>query len=144
MQLHDLKSNTGSKSRKRVGRGGKKGTYSGRGVKGQKSRAGRKMEPMIRGIFKRFPKLRGSTSELMPKVLLHIVNLADLQEKFPQGGEITPKILIESQLIGTIKGKMPMVKILSKGEIKAKFQVSGCLISESAKKAIEKAGGVVK
>jgi large subunit ribosomal protein L15 len=42
-----------------VGRGGKKGTYSGRGIKGQKSRAGKRLEPIIRSIIKRYPKLRG-------------------------------------------------------------------------------------
>ena len=59
MQLHDLKPNNKSKEKKRVGRGGKKGTYSGKGMKGQKSRAGRKLEPPIRGLIKRYHKLRG-------------------------------------------------------------------------------------
>ena len=59
MQLHDLKPTNKLKSKKRVGRGGKKGTYSGKGVKGQKSRAGRKLEPPIRGLIKRYHKLRG-------------------------------------------------------------------------------------
>ena len=59
MQLHDLKPNYKSKEKKRVGRGGKKGTYSGKGMKGQKSRAGRKLEPPVRGLIKRYHKLRG-------------------------------------------------------------------------------------
>lgn len=59
MQLHELKPNHKLKKTKRVGRGGKRGTYSGHGIKGQKSRAGRKMQPIIRNIIKRYPKLRG-------------------------------------------------------------------------------------
>src|SRR4030043_532865 len=47
------------KKKKRVGRGGKRGTYSGKGIKGQKSRAGRKMVPVIRELIKKYPKLRG-------------------------------------------------------------------------------------
>jgi len=60
MQLHELKPIHKLKKRKRVGRGGKKGTYSGRGIKGQKSRAGRKLKPAIRELIKRYPKIRGS------------------------------------------------------------------------------------
>ncbi len=59
MQLNDLKPTNKLKKSKRVGRGGKKGTYSGKGMKGQKSRAGRKLEPPIRGLIKRYHKLRG-------------------------------------------------------------------------------------
>ncbi len=54
-----LQPNIKEKSKKRVGRGGKRGTYSGRGIKGQKSRAGRKMRPAIRDLIQRTPKLRG-------------------------------------------------------------------------------------
>ncbi|MBZ1348254.1 MAG: uL15 family ribosomal protein [Candidatus Nealsonbacteria bacterium] len=59
MQLHQLKPIHKRKKRKRLGRGGKRGTYSGRGMKGQKSRAGARFEPIIRGLIKRYPKLRG-------------------------------------------------------------------------------------
>lgn len=59
MQIHQLKPIHKIKKKKRVGRGGKRGTYSGRGLKGQKSRAGRKMQPAIREFIKKFPKLRG-------------------------------------------------------------------------------------
>jgi len=59
MQLHQLSPKHKSKKRKRVGRGGKRGTYCGRGMKGQKSRAGAKFVPIIRGLIKRYPKLRG-------------------------------------------------------------------------------------
>lgn len=59
MQLHELKPIHKRKKAKRVGRGGKRGTYSGRGQKGQRARAGRKMKPVVREIIKRYPKLRG-------------------------------------------------------------------------------------
>ena len=68
MQLHQLNPSYKKKSRKRVGRGGKKGTYSGRGLKGQKSRAGRKPRPGFAGgdtpLIKRFPKQRGQRGKL--------------------------------------------------------------------------------
>ena len=59
MQLHEIKPIHKVKKPKRVGRGGKRGTYSGRGQKGQKSRAGHKMKPVVRELVKRYPKLRG-------------------------------------------------------------------------------------
>lgn len=59
MQLHQLRPIHKKKPRKRVGRGGKRGTYSGRGVKGQKSRSGARLQPVIRELIKRYPKLRG-------------------------------------------------------------------------------------
>jgi len=59
MQLHEIQPIHKNKSKKRVGRGGKRGTYSGRGLKGQKSRAGRKIRPAIRDLMQRTPKLRG-------------------------------------------------------------------------------------
>jgi len=59
MQTHQLQPNHISESRKRVGRGGKKGTYSGKGGKGQTARAGRKLAPIIRELIKRYPKLKG-------------------------------------------------------------------------------------
>ncbi|MFQ6049937.1 MAG: hypothetical protein ACE5J0_02775 [Candidatus Paceibacterales bacterium] len=58
MELHELKPIHKKKKRKRVGRGGKRGTYSGRGIKGQKTRAGRKLKPIIQETIKRYPKLR--------------------------------------------------------------------------------------
>ena len=57
--LHKLESDPNKKTRKRIGRGGKRGTYSGKGVKGQKSRAGRKIRPAIRDFMQQTPKLRG-------------------------------------------------------------------------------------
>ena len=59
MQIHQLKPTHKNKPRKRIARGGKRGTYSGKGMKGQKSRAGRRFKPVIRELIKKYPKLRG-------------------------------------------------------------------------------------
>jgi len=59
MQFHNIFSDHSYKSKKRVGRGGKKGTYSGRGMKGQKARAGHRIRPAIRDFMMKVPKLRG-------------------------------------------------------------------------------------
>lgn len=75
MQLHTLKPLHSGRSKKRIGRGGKRGTYSGRGQKGQKSRAGRKIRPAMRDLIQRIPKLRGAgnrrksrKSNIRPKI----------------------------------------------------------------------------
>lgn len=57
MQLHTLQPAHKLRGKKRIGRGGKRGTYSGRGVKGQKARAGRKIRPAIRDLIQSLPKL---------------------------------------------------------------------------------------
>ncbi|MCL4405157.1 MAG: hypothetical protein M1361_00055 [Patescibacteria group bacterium] len=59
MQLHDLKPRHARFLKKRVGRGGKRGTFSGRGTKGQRARAGHKIRPAERDFIQRLPKLRG-------------------------------------------------------------------------------------
>ncbi|KKU19004.1 MAG: hypothetical protein A2119_02275 [Candidatus Colwellbacteria bacterium GWA2_46_10] len=60
MQLHTLQPTHKSRGKKRIGRGGKRGTYSGKGIKGQSSRAGRKIRPGTRDLIQQIPKLRGS------------------------------------------------------------------------------------
>lgn len=141
MQLHQLKPNKRSK-KKRIGRGGKRGTYSGRGVKGQKSRAGRKMQPSIRELIKRYHKLRGYRYSPLVKVV-KLINLDVLEKNFQAGDKVSPGILLKKDLIGKIKNKIPPVKILAKGVIKKKLAIEGCLVSKAAKEAIEKAGGKI-
>ena len=143
MQIHNLKPSAKKKSKKRVGRGGKRGAYSGRGSKGQKSRAGRKMRPELRDIIKKIPKKRGyrfSSRKEKPV----IVNLKELENKFENGAEINPETLLASGLIQKKKGKMPVVKLLASGRLAKKLLVSQCQISQSAKEKIEKAGGRIK
>lgn len=141
MQIHQLKVKI-RKPKRRVGRGGKKGTYSGRGVKGQKSRSGSSVNPIFEGgrstLIEHLPKKRGFKS-LKPKN--QVVNLSDLERKFDDGGTVNPQTLRDRGLVSNIK---PTVKILGNGEIKMKLTVEKCLISKSAKELIEKAGGSVK
>jgi len=59
MLIHEITSFSHRSRRKRVGRGGKRGSYSGRGIKGQKSRSGHKIRPAERDLIQRLPKLRG-------------------------------------------------------------------------------------
>jgi len=143
MQFHQIKPKTKSKKGKYIGRGGKRGTYSGRGVKGQNARAGRKKRPEIRDMIKKLPKKRGykfTSFQDRPT----IVNLEELNKKFGDNDQITPKILLEKMVIKMIGGKLPAVKILGKGEAIKKLLVSECQFSQSAKEKIEKAGGSVK
>ncbi len=143
MQLHELKRKHKNRNKKRVGRGGKKGTYSGKGNKGQKSRAGRKMVPIIRSLIKRYPKLKGYRSFRMDSDFV-VVNLEVLEKKSKDGDIITPENLIKVGIISSIKGKTPKVKILGKGILTKKLVVENCKTSKTAKEAIEKAGGSVK
>ena len=142
MQLHQLKPIHKLKKKKRVGRGGKRGTYSGRGIKGQKSRAGRKMAPVIRELIKRYPKLRGYRVRKREKKVA-VINIGVLDKEFNNSEIITPKVLLEKQLIRRIKGKTPQVKILGKGKITKKLTIKDCEVSKPAKEMIEKAGGVI-
>lgn len=143
MQLHELRPIHKKKKRKRVGRGGKRGTYSGRGVKGQKSRAGRRLKPAIRNLIKRYPKLRGYKFNLLTKKLA-VVNVEDLEKKFKSAETVNPEILLKKGLIRKIKGKMPTVKILGQGKLTRSLTIENCLVSKQAKEKITKANGMVK
>jgi len=140
MQLHQLKPRHKSRKKKRVGRGGKRGTYSGKGIKGQKSRAGRKFAPIIRELIKRYPKLRGYRVQNQGKEVA-VINIGDLDKNFKDSEIVDPEVLIDKRLIRRIKGKIPKVKILGKGEITKKLVIEGCELSKSAKEKIEKTGG---
>jgi len=147
MQLHQLKPIHKPKKPKRIGHGGKRGTYCGRGIKGQKVRAGKKLKPLIREIIKRYPKIRGYRQKLKiqsSKLKTAILNLEILEKKFKSGDIINPKILIERKIIRKIKGRIPKVKILGRGKIKKALQIEGCQVSKSVKEKIEKAGGQIK
>ena len=147
MQLHELKPKHKNRDKRRVGRGGKKGTYSGHGIKGQKSRAGRKMEPIIRSLIKRYPKLKGYRSFRVDEDFV-VVNVGVLEKSSKDGETINPENLIKKGIISKINGKTPKVKILGglKGapKLKKKLVVENCKTSKTAKEAIEKAGGIIK
>ncbi|MFH1657097.1 MAG: 50S ribosomal protein L15 [bacterium] len=143
MQLHELKPKHELKKRKRIGRGGKKGTYSGRGMNGQKSRAGAKFEPIIRSIIKRYPKLKGYRINVDLNYSA-VVNLNSLEKNFPAGAVINPRVLLEKKLINKFEGKVPKVKILAKGELSKILNIENCQTSKAAAEKITKAGGEIK
>ncbi len=150
MQLHQLKPTTKSRKRKRVGRGGKRGTYSGRGMKGQKSRAGHKIRPAERDLIQRLPKLRGFKFKSL-KLKPAVINLSDLEKKL-KDNIINRQTLLEA---GLIRKSDKKVKILGNGEIKKPFVIEGLKVypvgsrrlsfgvSKKAKIKIEAAGGQV-
>jgi len=147
MQLHQLKPTHRRKKQKRIGRGGKRGTYSGRGIKGQKARAGATLQPAIRVFIKRYPKLRGYKQK--PKIQslkfkTVILNLDVLEKNFSPGEKITPKVLLDKGIIHKIKGRIPNVKILGRGEITKKLIIEGCEASKTARDKIEKVGGTIE
>jgi len=144
MQLHEVKSDHPGRKSKRVGRGGKRGTTSGHGQKGQKSRAGRSIKPNVREMLLRFPKLRGiNFKSTKPKV--YPVSL-DMLEKVAENKEVvTVAWLIKKGLIKKSGGKNPSVKILDgKNEFTKLITIKGILISKSAQKRIVASGGTIE
>lgn len=143
MQLHQVKRNIRNKKKKTVGRGGSRGKTSGRGHKGQKSRAGHSIRPQMRDTIKKIPKKRGYRfSSVREKPT--IVNLTAINVSFSSGDQVTPKLLVEKSILRKSKGRYPKVKVLGVGEISKKIIVLGCLVSKNAAEKITKAGGSVK
>src|SRR5689334_21025108 len=152
LNLSNLQPAQERKDRKRVGRGlgSGKGRYSGRGIKGQKSRAGsHKMRAGFEGgqmpIYMRIGKSRGATSkDAMPigpfRTETVPVNLRDL-DRFEAGDEVTPETLVEKRLIKNTKTD---VKLLGTGSVKTKLTVRVHAISATAREKIEAAGGTVE
>ncbi len=146
MQFHRLKPVHKLKRKKRIARGGKRGGYSGRGIKGQKSRAGAKIRPAIRDLMMKFPKKRGRAKHAFKSLFFKpaILNLKDIEKKFKDGEIVNPKTLFEKGLISRKKGALPEVKILGEGEISKKLAFQNILLSKSARAKIEKVKGVIK
>lgn len=143
MQLYELKSKTKLKKGKRIGRGGKRGGYSGKGIKGQKSRSGHRIRPAIRDIIKKIPKKRGYKFK-PPREKPQILNLTVLENKFKEDEKINPIRLLQAGLIKRQGKRKLLIKILGKGDISKKFLFSGCEFSVSAKEKILKSGGEIK
>jgi large subunit ribosomal protein L15 len=151
LNLSNLSPAQPRKSRKRVGRGlgSGKGRYCGRGLKGQKSRAGsHKMRPGFEGgqtpIAMRLSKLRGSTSkDAMPvgpfRTETQPVNVGALQ-RFTAGTEVTPELMLASGLVSSSRVD---IKVLGGGELKKKLTVTAHRFSAAAREKIEQAGGTV-
>jgi len=151
LSLSNLSPAQPRKDRKRVGRGlgSGKGRYSGRGIKGQKSRAGsHKMRAGFEGgqmpTYMRMAKQRGSTSkDAMPigpfRTYTQPVNVAAL-DAFDAGTEVTPELLKERGLIRSLRKD---VKILGNGDLGTKLNVVAHAVSATAREKIEGAGGTV-
>jgi large subunit ribosomal protein L15 len=152
LNLSTLKPAQKRRDRKRVGRGlgSGKGRYSGRGIKGQKSRSGsHKMRAGFEGgqmpIYMRLGKQRGNTSQdAMPvgpfRTVTQGVNVRDLERVFDAGTEVTPELLKARRLIRSLRVD---VKILGQGDLTKKLTVSAHGFTKSAREKIEEAGGQV-
>lgn len=135
MQLHNLKSKTKFRKGQRIGRGGKRGTTSGRGTKGQKARAGHKIRPAIRDIIKKIPKRRGYKFNPFRKNKT-AVSFQTLEKKFKAGETVSPDILVKKGVVSRISGRVPKIKIIgATKESKNKFVFKDVEFSRSAKSA---------
>ena len=151
LNLSNLKPAQERKDRKRVGRGlgSGKGRYSGRGIKGQKSRAGsHAMRAGFEGgqmpLYMRTAKLRGNTSaDAMPigpfRTYMQPVNLRDL-DRFDDGDEVTPETLKAKGLIRSVRKD---VKLLGIGELSKGLSITVHGASATAREKVEAAGGTL-
>ena len=151
MKLHELSPVEGSKKdSKRIGRGhgsgwgknsgkGHKGKTAGKGHKGQKARSGGSIRPGFEGgqmpLQRRIPK-RGFNNIFAKAVAA--VNLSTLNRKFEDGATVDIEALVNA---GVVKNGFDAVKILGNGKLDKKLTVKVSAFSESAKAAIEAAGG---
>ncbi|MDE1874562.1 MAG: uL15 family ribosomal protein [Patescibacteria group bacterium] len=147
MQLNNLQRKTPNRRSISIGRGGKRGKTSGRGTKGQDSRAGHKKRPEIRDMIKKLPKLRGyAFKSFAPRAI--VVPLSAIEKAFKAGDRVEPATLVAKGVVSKTEGKFPRIKILggkagAETAITKKLVVSGVEVSASAKAALEKAGGTV-
>jgi large subunit ribosomal protein L15 len=149
MQIHTLSSNLSQKSRKRIGRGGKRGTYSGKGQKGQKSRSGANISPLFTGgsaalagqgsrvIHKR----RGQSpvqghhriGNVKGKIIYKIINIDSIANIFDNKAIINIEALVEAKLLSNSSLK---VKILARNKgdvINKKFSFDNLVVSKTVK-----------
>ncbi len=143
LTLSNLTIKKGSKKKvQRIGRGNasRRGNYSGRGIKGQKSRSGGKSglkKLGMRNIILQLPKLRGfNRNSKKPS----IINISDIEKNFKTGDSVTPRKLLKKELVKSITNG---VKVLANGNITKKFTISANSFSKKAVEAIEKSGGLV-
>ena len=152
LNLSNLQPADPKRPRKRIGRGlgSGKGRYSGRGIKGQKSRSGsHKMRPGFEGgqnpIYMRLGKQRGPYSkDAMPmgphRTSTAPVNVSTLEARFDVGAEVTLESLVE---MGVLKNTRTDVKILGHGELTKKLSITVHAVSASAREKIEAADGTI-
>ena len=141
MQLHNIKRTHKNKKARIIGRAGQRGKTSGRGTKGQNARAGHKKRPEIRDFIKRVPKLRGRGKSLNTSIKTkpYVVNLDAIEKVFKDGDVVNTETIIRAGLVDA--SSSAKIKILGTGNLSKKLTIKGCLLSATAKSAIEKAGG---
>ncbi len=161
MDLSNLQRKNPRSIAKRVGRGGKRGTFSGGGTKGQKSRAGAAVRPGFRGgdnrIWQLFPKQRGASKKPGGKGPHHkhryfqlrheksaVLNLGFFNQ-FAENELVSPKMLKEKGLLKSDNDiSENKIKILGDGNLTRKIQFEGFSFSKTAMEKVSKAGGVIK
>lgn len=143
-KLHTLKpAATQQKKSKRLGRGNGsgKGTFSGKGCKGQNARTGGGVRPGFEGgqtpLYRKLPKLKGFNN--INNVEYYPLNLSVLDEKFEAGAEVTVASLREKRLV---KKNLP-IKLLAKGTLTKALTITVDKASVKAIELVEKAGGKV-
>lgn len=145
MQIHTLKPVHARITSARVGRGATRGKTSGRGTKGQNARSGHKNRPEVRDMLKKIPKRRGfgknRSRTVKPQTIYTPVNLAKLEGVFNAGDVVSPVSLMQKGLVRSRGGYILPVKILAAGSLTKALTIKGCVYSESAKTAVEAAGG---
>ncbi|MEX2431309.1 MAG: 50S ribosomal protein L15 [Dehalococcoidia bacterium] len=144
MQAHEIRPTHAAKTRKRVGRGnGSRGTYSGRGIKGQKARSGGGVRPGFEGgqnpQMKGLPALRGFTNQF--RVEYQVVNLDRLSTLPADVSEVTPALLEKHRLV---RHAHKPVKVLGTGELSRALHISAVKFSASARAKIEASGGTAR
>lgn len=142
MRQDELRPARGSRhARKRVGRGNASGhgTYSGRGLKGQKARAGGGVKPGFEGgqlpLVRRMARKRGFTNAF--RIEYEPLNVSRLA-RFPAGSEVTPETLVSA---GIIKNGNRLIKVLGEGSLKVAITVRAHKFSATARQKIEAVGG---
>ncbi|MEI7425859.1 MAG: 50S ribosomal protein L15 [Candidatus Moraniibacteriota bacterium] len=145
MLRQDLQMSQPRKKKKTIGRGGKKGTYSGKGNKGQKARSGAHVDPLFEGgrstLIDHMKKKRGFTSRTKKR---SIVQIADIEKSFEAGAIIGVESLVNMKLVA--RKNIPLgIKVLGNAKITKKFVFEKeIFISESVKKMILAVGGEIK
>ena len=142
MMEHDLAPPKGTRrKRKRLGRGDASGhgSYSGRGMKGAKSRSGPGPRPGYEGgqmpLIKGLPMRRGFTNIF--KKQFSLVKLESLN-RLPQNSEVTPELMVQA---GLIKNLRHPVKVLGNGDLQVPLTVYAQRFTHSAREKIEASGG---
>jgi large subunit ribosomal protein L15 len=147
VKLHQIPKRKNKKeSSRRIGRGygsGAGGHTVGKGMKGQKSRAGGPKPIGFEGgnvpLYRRLPKFSGFRNP--NRVEYQPINFSEIEKHFKEGDIISLETLKQK---GLVRKRTSLVKILGKGDLSKKYVFEGLAVSKSAKERIEKIGGEVK